>query len=110
MAKSRLEAQFHHALRTACAEAAALGYYPSYFIQKMERVGAAAYARELVRSGELQSGLRRLKSLGRLDLSVEHLVARVPEYQPLFTNEERQAAEWRLKQIEAAQPSSSRSS
>jgi len=87
-------------MEAACAEAQDLGYFPAYFLEKMHRIGALKYAKELVRSGELQSGLRRLKKIGRLDLSLEHFIARVPEFIPLFNKNERDAAEWRLQQIE----------
>ncbi|HEY3920288.1 MAG TPA: hypothetical protein VGL83_21050 [Stellaceae bacterium] len=98
---TELEAQFELAVREACTKAGNLGYFPSYFLQKMTRTGAVTYAKELVVSGELQTGLRRLAQLKALDLSIEHLVARVPRFASLFTKDQREAAEWRLKQIEA---------
>ncbi len=65
-------------------------------------MGAVPYAKQLVASGEMSTGLRRLAQLKALDLSIEHLVARVKKFAPLFTKDERAAAEWRLTQIEAS--------
>ena len=98
MAESAEQA-FEQAMRLACAEAAAEGYYPARFLEKLERIGAVPYARELVRSGELQAGLKQLSDMERLDLSVEHLVAVDPRFRALFTEEEREAALWRLGQV-----------
>ena len=86
-------------MRSACSDAAELGYYPRRFLDKLERKGAVPYAKELVRSSELQAGLKRLRALGRLDLSIEHLVAKDPRFAGLFTEDERQAAQWRLDQV-----------
>ena len=86
-------------MRSACVQANELGYYPARFLQRMERLGAVPYAKELVRSGELQAGLKRLHTMKRLDLSIEHLVANDSRFRGLFTGSERQAAEWRLDQV-----------
>ena len=93
-----LEQKFEHAVRSSLEEAREHGYYPTRFEEKMDQVGAIAYARELIASGELQSGLQRLKEMNRLDLSIEYLVAKT-EFADLFSPEERDAARWRLEQI-----------
>ena len=93
-----LEAEFENAMRSALEEAAKLGYYATRFLEKMEQVGAVPYAKLLVKSGELQSGLERLKKMGRLDLSIEHLVAN-RRFASLFTDEEIEAARWRLEMV-----------
>ena len=90
---------FERAMRSACSKAAELGYYPRRFLDKLDRKGAVPYAKELVRSGELQAGLKHLNALGRLDLSIEHLVAKDARFAGLFTEGERQAARWRLDQV-----------
>lgn len=94
-----LETEFETAMRRALEEAAKLGYHATRFLEKMEREGAVPYAKSLVKSGELQYGLERLKKLGRLDLSVEHLVANCPRFRCLFTDEEIEAARWRLEKV-----------
>ena len=93
------EQAFEQAMRSACAEAAELGYYPVRFLDKLERRGAVPYAKELVRSSEVQAGLKRLHAMNRLDLSIEHLVANDSRFRGLFTEFERQAAQWRLDQV-----------
>ena len=92
------EQAFEQAMRSACAEAAAEGYYPTRFLEKLDRIGAVPYAKELVRSGELQAGLRRLNEMNRLDLSIEYLVVD-SRFRGLFSENEREAAQWRLDQV-----------
>ena len=94
-----LEAEFESAMRSALEEAAGLGYHATRFLGKMEHEGAVPYAKLLVKSGELQYGLERLKRMGRLDLSIEHLIANCPRFHCLFTDEEIQAACWRLEMV-----------
>ena len=93
------EQAFEQAMRSACDKAAELGYRPVRFLDKMARRGAVAYAKELVCSSEIQDGLKRLHTLNRLDLSIEHLVANDSRFSGLFTELERQAAQWRLDQV-----------
>ena len=94
-----LEKEFEQAMVEAIKESKEHGYYPTRFEEKMERKGAVAYAKELVKSGELQSGLQHLKKINKLDLSVEYLVANETRFAELFSQEERNAAEWRLEQV-----------
>ena len=91
-----LKKEFEQAMVEAVKESRKHGYYPKRFEEKMEQKGAVAYAKELVGTGELQDGLLRLERMKRLDLSVEHLVANETKFARLFSDEEREAAEWRL--------------
>ena len=54
--------------------------------------------KHLVVSSEIQSGFKRLKELGHLELSVEAAILKFPDE---FTSEERDAARWRLEQAGA---------
>ena len=92
------EAKFTRALRETCRKSAKLGYYPSDFDGMLDRVGGVSVARKLVASGEIQSGLKRLKKLKRLDLSMEHLMLD-ERFRGLFKDPELEAAEWRLKHV-----------
>ena len=94
-----LEAEFEAAMRSALEEAAELGYHATLFLEKMNRVGAVQYAKELIVSGDLQSGLKRLADMRRPDLSIEHLVANCPRFANLFSPSEIESARWRLKQV-----------
>lgn len=99
MSNERLEHEFAEAMRASCRESVGLGYYPTRFLEALERRGAVAYAKQLVASGDLQSGLRRLCGLDRLDLSIEHLIAEDLRFRELFTEDDREAARWRLDQV-----------
>jgi len=92
------EAKFTRALRETCRKSAKLGYYPSDFEGMLDKVGGVSVARKLVASGDIQSGLKRLKKLNSLELSMEyHMLA--DEFRGLFTDAELEAAEWRLRQV-----------
>lgn len=99
MGDRQLEIDFEQTMREACEESRRLGYYPARFLQSLQSKGAVPYAKELITSSGLQSGLKQLRKRNRLDLSIEHLVAEVPRFRPLFTDEEREAARWRLEQV-----------
>lgn len=98
MDTGRLSGEFEQAMRSSLEESVRLKYHPIRFLSAMEEKGAVPYAKELIRSSDLQSGLRRLAAMNRPDLSIEHLVANDERFRPLFTDEERDAARWRLEQ------------
>lgn len=69
-------------------------YHPSEFIRMRERYGGAMAAIErLVKSGEIQSGFRKLQKLDMLERSMEGTVRRFPAR---FTQEARDCADFRL--------------
>ncbi len=74
---------------------AELGYYPTVFMQMRERWGTVGAMKRLVVSGDIQSGFRRLHTLGLRDWSIE---AGVIKFTNLFTVGEQQAAVFRLEQ------------
>ena len=73
------------------------GYHPTVFLRMRERHGTAGAIRRLVRSGDVQSGLTRLVELGLSEWSVEAAVLR---FRDEFSVQDRQAAEWRLRQAQ----------
>ena len=93
-----LEKKFADALLATCDEAANLGYVANEFAAMLEINGGVQTAKKLVRSGEIQSGLRRLRDLGRLDLATEAVMLR-PEFKELFNKDHLDAASWRLDQM-----------
>ncbi len=93
-----LEQEFERAVWSALEKSREHGYYPIRFKEKANRVRVVDYAKELVKSSEIQSGLWRLKEMNRLDLSVEHLVTQ-KKFAELFNQDEIEAAEWRLEQV-----------
>jgi hypothetical protein len=93
-----LEDQFEARLRAAIQECIALGYRPQRFMEMLDTYGSRALAKRLIASGDLQDGIRRVAAMGRLDLSMEHIMLEA-EFAPLFTAQELEAARWRLDQL-----------
>jgi hypothetical protein len=71
------------------------GYRATYFLRMVEEHGGVEASRRLLSSASPGGGLARLWELKRLDLSVEASVL-LPEYQALFTDDERKIARERL--------------
>jgi hypothetical protein len=81
---------------SALKQFSALGYVPTYFMQMRTRWGTKEAIERLVVSGEIQSGIERLKRLDLLDLSLEATVLRFPK---IFRKDIQEAAKFRLAQI-----------
>lgn len=73
------------------------GYHAGYFLQMLSKYGGLETARRLLRAKEVQYGYTELWQCGRLDLTVDAHVLK-PEAAPLFSDQERQEAESRLKE------------
>jgi hypothetical protein len=72
-------------------------YTARWYLDMVATRGGLQAAKDLLQTREdVQSGLTKLWELGRLDISVENLVLQ-PEWQALFTREEREVARQRLK-------------
>ena len=95
---SQLEQDFDARIRAAIIECHRLRYYPSDFEEMLRCATAIRVAEKLVTSGELQSGLKRLAQLNRLDLSIEFIMLET-QFQPLFKEPVLEAAQWRLDQV-----------
>lgn len=93
-----LAREFESAIKSAIIECKALGYYPARFEQMLQEIDTITLAKNFVKSGELQHGLKKLKEMNRLDLSSEGIMLN-PRFEPLFTRQELEAARWRLKQL-----------
>ena len=91
----RLERRFDAAMMDIYHSAARLGYRPTRFLEMVHEHGGVATAHQLLAADKIQDGLAQLFLLGRLDLTVEHHVL-LPEYEPLFSDDERRAARARL--------------
>lgn len=81
-------------------------YDEKVFLKMIAESGARNAAKSLL-AHHVQSGLRGLRRLGRLDLTVEHLVIQ-PRWSDLFTNYEREEARERLKKRVRATKSAKR--
>jgi len=93
---SDLAQEFSSRVYAALTECHRLKYYPTRFEQMLQTTDAVTLTKRLVTSGELHDGLKTLKNLSRLDLSLEMMVLE-PQFISLFTAQERAAADWRLK-------------
>jgi hypothetical protein len=85
----------------ALKQFSALGYVPTYFMQMRTRWGTKETIERLVVSGEIQSGIQRLKKLNLLDLSMEATVLRFPK---IFRKDIQDAAKFRLAQVGWKEP------
>jgi len=94
----QLESEFTARLQDAIGQSRALGYPPNRFEQMLAEHGAYALARKLVKSGELQDGLKAMAKLNRMDLTMESIMLEA-KFRPLFTSQELSAAKWRLDQV-----------
>jgi hypothetical protein len=89
-ASRELETFIDEAIRR-CARA---GYHPTVFQRMRHQHGTLEAIARLLPSGEVQTGFKKLKSLGMLDWSIEAATLKFAEE---FTLTERQCAEFRLK-------------
>lgn len=90
-----LEQEFTIVCLGAIADCRSLGYDPSVWMRMVKDHGAVEAARRLIKSSELQDGLKRLLRMGRIELTVEYVIIQ-ERWHDLFTEDERRAAEWRL--------------
>lgn len=98
-----LEDAFQVASEQAISECRSLGYTPTVWISMLRQVGATEAARRLLVSGDIQSGFSRLLQLGRPELTIEW-AALDGRWEPLFTEQHRDAARWRLRQAGVESP------
>ena len=98
---STLEEEFHQAMigiyKAAITEC---NYRPKAFLSMVVEMGGLQAAKKLLSSTEIQSGLYELYECGRLDLTVEALVAE-GKFHGLFEPHELAEAERRLKSFRA---------
>ena len=78
----------------------ATGYWPSYFLRKVRKIGGLPYAKELMKPGKTTSGFDRLAGVHRADLSVEAIAAS-KYFANLFTASELAEARRRLASLPA---------
>lgn len=70
------------------------GYHPTAFVSMRQRYGTVKAISKLVQSGDIQSGFKRLNSLGLIDWTIEAAVTKFPgEFSPTTL----ECAEFRLR-------------
>jgi hypothetical protein len=92
--EERLQASCDAAVE-ACAQLTP-SYVPTAWIGMCRRLGAAEAARRLVVSGDIQTGFDRLVQAGRPQLTIEWALLD-EAWDPLFSEQHREAARWRLR-------------
>jgi len=90
------EEAFARHLEVMASEAERFGSDESSFLRMLKEYGAVATVKKLVSTGEIQPGFKRMVSLGRPDLTVEHAMT-LPRFRHLFSKEYLVAARWRLR-------------
>lgn len=78
-------------------------YRPTTWIAMAAKLGAAEAARRLVVSGDIQTGFERLVQAGRPELTIEWAILDT-KWDPLFSEQHREAARWRLRQAHVQPP------
>jgi hypothetical protein len=79
-----LEDRWHAEMIGIHADARAIGYNASRFIQMVNDQGGVAAAKHLINSTQPSEGFTKLWELQRLDITVEARALQ-PRYRPLFT-------------------------
>ena len=91
-----LEKSFDRAMREIYSTAKReCGYNATRFLQLVGEKGGLVAAKQVISKPGGTDGFTKLWECGRLDLSVEAHVLK-PEYEPLFSDEERQLCRERL--------------
>lgn len=75
------------------------GYNATRFLQMLASQDGLTVAKSLIHKSQPTDGFSTLWELGRLDLTVEALIL-VPKYRELFTEEEREVVEERLREYD----------
>jgi len=93
-----LQSEFAEEMAKTYELSAKFGHSPARFIHLAEGYGAVNAAKKLVISSDINSGLKKLKKRGKLDLAMESVMLN-ERYESLFTKDELAAARWRLSSI-----------
>jgi hypothetical protein len=97
-----IEREFHDEMIRCYKEAKAEGYTPSIFLQMVNTLGGVATAKRLINDPTPSDRFRRLWEMGRLDLTIEYVVASESKYRSLFTPAERLTARKRYDEYKVA--------
>lgn len=94
-ASPELEAFIDETIRRGAAK----GYHPTVFIAMRDNLTTIPAISKLVRSGDLQSGFKRLHKLNLLDWTIEAAVEKFPTE---FSPDDRECAAFRLREARKA--------
>ena len=93
--EKRFDAEMRDVYERAKIEA---GYNATYFLRMLSELGGLETARQLLSASGVSDGFTALWERQRLDLTVEARLLK-PEYENLFTEEEKRMARTRLKDV-----------
>ena len=92
-----LEARFGQRMLKIYDDGLEIGYRASRFLQKIRETSGIAEAKRLLGKHDVSEGFVQLSLLERLDLSLESVVVKEPEWSALFSEEELAIARRRLE-------------
>lgn len=98
-----LQRDFEHRLRSDLEQIVRTGYRPNVFQRMLSQHGAVQTAKRLLTATQLSDGFRHLWEHRLLHLSVENAVLD-PQFEPLFSDAERDLARARLRGAGFAPP------
>jgi len=91
----QLEAEFADRVQQACDQARELGLAPVRLEQMLRAQHAATLAKKLMLSGDIHSSMKDLVRAGHRELTLEGVMLQ-PDFAPIFSAAQLQAAAWRL--------------
>lgn len=94
--KKRLEDEFDNDMRQILEKERDLKYHSTYFRNMLYELGGIEMAHRLLKKNDLPPMFQDLRNKGRLDLTMEYYVV-MEKYKPLFSDDEREIARFRLK-------------
>jgi hypothetical protein len=98
----RLELEFTAACLEGCARTVREtngAYHPTEFRRMVVERGGRVTVKDLIHGRKIHDGFLRLAELRRWDLTCEWEVVHNRHWDPLFTNEDRRVARFRLRQL-----------
>ena len=98
MSATGREQDFHEEMILLYREAEEEGYAASAFLNRVYELGGLAAAKRLINDRQPSDGFRTLWEMGRLDLTVEYVVAFESRFRSLFTQGERLTARRRYEE------------
>ncbi len=98
MNHANAEQKFERRIKAAIQESIRIGHDPTTAKTMVRDLGAVEAAKRLVKMPGIPYGIKQMRKLGRLDLTIEALILK-DEFECLFTDEEKEAALSRLEEL-----------
>lgn len=85
---NKIESEYVVAIEKSITEGKKFGYNPTGFKLMVAKNGYVGATQILLRTLAIQDGFTTLVTSGRIDLTIEYIVANNPQFHALFTPEE----------------------